>query len=218
VIENVGRRSETWSEEGSPTQVGENSLNGYERNSLFWNLGGGNFVDVGFLTQSDRIEDGRAVVVSDFDRDGRLDLLVQNLDKPAVLLMGRGEVGNWLQVDLEGTRSNREALGAIVTARIGRASQARQVAAGSGFIARSSATLHFGLGEADSVEALEIRWPSGHIQTLYEVAANQRLRVVEAGGFAAFRPGGLPSETPARSPGDPSRLRGAWRSLRAAPR
>ena len=109
VIENVGRRSENWSEDGSPTSVGDHSLNGYERNALFWNRGGGNFVDVGFLTQSNRIEDGRSVVVADFDRDGRQDLLIQNLEKPVVLLMGRGEVGNWLQVDLEGSRSNREA-------------------------------------------------------------------------------------------------------------
>ena len=185
VIENVGRRSENWSEDGAPTQVGDNSLNGYERNALFWNLGDGRFVDVGYLTQSNRIEDGRSVAVADFDRDGRLDLVIQNLEKPAVLLMGRGEVGNWLQVDLEGIAPNRDALGAVVKARVDGATLTRQVAAGSGFIGRSSPTLHFGLGDAERVDALEIRWPSGALELREGVTANQRLRLVEGAASAA---------------------------------
>jgi hypothetical protein len=179
VVENVGRRSETWSEEGAPTDVGDHSLNGYERNALFWNRGGGEFIDVAYLTHSNRIEDGRGVAVADFDRDGRLDLLLQNLDKPAVLLMGRGDAGHWLQVALEGSRGNRDALGAVVTARVDGSTQVRQVAAGSGFLASSSRILHFGLGDAKRVDALEIRWPSGRTQVLDDIAADQRLQVKE---------------------------------------
>lgn len=181
MIENVGRRSENWSEDGAPPDIGDASLNGYERNVLFWNRGDGRFVDVAFLAGANRIEDGRGVAVADFDRDGRLDLLLQNLDKPAVLLMGRGEVGNHLQLELEGTRSNRDALGAVVTARVGGTTHVRQVKAGSGFISSSSPILHFGLGGADIIDSLEIRWPSGERQVLTGVAANQRLRVVEPG-------------------------------------
>lgn len=146
---------------------------------LFWNRGDGRFEDVAYLTGTNRIEDGRGVAVADFDRDGRLDLLLQNLDKPAVLLMGRGETGHWLQLALRGTRSNRDALGAIVTARTGDALQTRQVAAGSGFLSSSSPVVHFGLGEARHVDLLEIRWPSGERQVLRDVAANQRLEIVE---------------------------------------
>lgn len=147
---------------------------------LFWNQGDDQFVDVGYLTGSNRVEDGRGVVVADFDRDGRLDLVIQNRDRPVVLLMGRGASGNWLEVDLEGTASNRDALGAVVIAHTadGR-SRARQVAGGSGYLARSSRVLHFGLGEAGTVDRLEIRWPSGHTQVLTEVATNQRLSVKE---------------------------------------
>jgi len=180
VIENVGRRSENWAEEGAPPDIGENSLNGFERNLLFWNLGDGRFVDVAYLTSSNRIEDGRGVAVADFDRDGRLDLLLQNLEKPAVLLMGRGESGAWLQVDLEGTRSNRDAIGAIVTIESGGRRQVRQVAAGSGFLSSSSHVLHFGLGDAQRVERLEVHWPSGRRDTRVDVDANQRLRIRES--------------------------------------
>ena len=88
MIENVGRRSENWSEDGAPPDIGEASLNGYERNVLFWNQGDGRFVDVAYLAGANRIEDGRGVAVADFDRDGRLDLLLQNLDRPAVLCHG----------------------------------------------------------------------------------------------------------------------------------
>jgi len=154
-------------------------MNGYERNVLFWNQGNGQFVDVGYLTGSNRIEDGRGVAVADFDRDGRLDLVIQNRDRPAVLLMGRGPAGNWLEVDLEGTESNRDALGAVVTSHVGGRAQARQVSGGSGYLARSSPVLHFGLGDAKSVDRLEIRWPSGHTQVLAGVTANQRIRVRE---------------------------------------
>lgn len=185
MIENVGRRSENWSEDGAPPDIGDASLNGYERNVLFWNRGEGQFVDVAYLAGANRIEDGRGVAVADFDRDGRLDLLLQNLEKPAVLLMGRGEVGRYLQVELVGTHSNRDALGAVVTARAGDRTQIRQVKAGSGFISSSSPVLHFGMADALQVDSLEVRWPSGERQVLTEIATNQRLRVTETREKAA---------------------------------
>jgi hypothetical protein len=183
VIENVGRRSkDNWSEAGMPPDVGENSLNGFERNVLFQNQGGGKFIDVGYATGSNRIEDGRGVAVADFDRDGRLDLLLQNLEKPAVLLMGRGKAGNWLQLSLEGTESNRGAIGAIATVRIGDEQQLRQVSAGSGFLSSSSPILHFGLGDATSVDSLEIRWPSGRTTEISGVQAGHRYVIRETTG------------------------------------
>jgi len=180
VIENVGRRSPTWSEQGAPTDVGDKSLNGFERNALFWNRGEGGFADVGFLTGSNLIEDGRGVAVADFDRDGRLDLVVQNLDKPAALLMSRGTAGNWLQLELEGTTSNRDAVGARAIVRLGAQQQLRQVAAGSGYLAVSSPVLHFGLGDAEVVDSIEIVWPSGTRDRFSDVRANQRLSIRES--------------------------------------
>ncbi len=179
VIENVGRRSRQWGNQGDPTDVGDYSLNGRERNALFWNRGDGRFVDVGFVAGADRIEDGRGVAVADFDQDGRLDLVVQNLDQPAVLLMGKGEVGRWLQLALEGAGPNRDAVGAVVRVHAGDLTVSRQVSAGSGFLASSSPVLHFGLGEARRIDRIEIRWPSGRRETLEGVATGQRLRLQE---------------------------------------
>ncbi len=178
VIENVGRRSEQWGGEGDPTDLGDASLNGRERNALYWNRGADGFEDVGHLTHAARPEDGRSVAVADFDRDGRLDLAIQNLDKPAVLLMGRGEGGNWLQVSLEAA-DGRDPIGARITARVGGRRQLRQVVAGSGFLSSSSRVQHFGLGEAEHVDALEIHWPSGARDTLTGVSVNQRIVVRE---------------------------------------
>ena len=179
VIENVGRRSRRWGGQGDPTDVGDASLNGRETNALYWNRGGGRFEEVGYLTGAGRIEDGRGVAVADLDRDGRLELVIQNLDAEAVLLASRGESGNWLQVVLEGTRSNRDAIGARVVARVGERRQLRQVAAGSGFLSSSSRVLHFGLGAAERVEELEILWPSGERQVLRDVPVNQRIALRE---------------------------------------
>jgi hypothetical protein len=185
VIENVGRRSRRWGSEGDPTDVGEQSLNGYERDALFRGLGDGRFADVGHLVGANRIEDGRAVAVADFDRDGRLDLLLQSLDRPAVLLMGRGEGGHWLALDLRGAGANRDAVGAIAIAQVEGRRLARQRVVGTGFLSASSPVLHFGLGGARTVETLEIRWPDGDRQQLHQIPADQRLLVVQGEGVAA---------------------------------
>jgi hypothetical protein len=187
VIENVGRRSSTWGGEGDPTDVGDASLNGRERNALYWNRGEDGFEDVGHVVHANRSEDGRGVAVADFDRDGRLDLAIQNLEKPAVLLMGRGEAGNWLQVSLVTASGSRDAIGARVVARVGEKRQLRQVIANSGFLSSSSRVQHFGLGDAERVDSLEIHWPSGARQTLTGIEANQRIEVHEGERWATAR-------------------------------
>jgi hypothetical protein len=177
VVENVGRRSSQWGKQGDPTDVGDKSLNGYERNALFRGRGAGRFEDVGHLVGANRIEDGRGVAVADFDRDGLLDVVVQSLERPAVLLMGRGSGGHWLALDLVGTGPNRDAVGAVVTAHVGEQRFTRQRATGTSFLSASSPTLHFGLGDADHIDRLEIRWPDGSHEVLDDVPANQRVRL-----------------------------------------
>jgi hypothetical protein len=177
MFEGVGRRRDQT--EGRMVDIGENSLNGYERNCLFRNNGDGTFTDVAHVNLADRVEDGRSVSVLDYDRDGCPDILLRNYRQPAQLLRGRRLGGHWLQVKLVGTRSNRDAVGARAVAVTGDRRQLREVAAGSGYLGNSSLVQHFGLGAATRVDRLEIAWPSGLRTELRDVAADRRVVVVE---------------------------------------
>jgi hypothetical protein len=88
-------------------------------------------------------------------------------------------VRNWVELRLTGTKSNRDAIGALVTLKVGGKTLVRQVQTSSGYLSQSSRTLHFGLGDAKSVESCEIRWPSGLKQTLDHLETNRRVDVTE---------------------------------------
>ena len=177
MFEGVGRRLDAKS--GTLVNIGQNSLNGYERNVLFRNNGDGTFTDVAFVNGADRPEDGRGVSVFDYDRDGQLDILIRNYRQPAQLLHNRGGSGHWLQLRLIGVRSNRDAVGARIRLRTGAGLQSREVSAGSAYLSGSSLVQHFGLGAATTVAAVEIDWPSGTRTTLHDLAADRRYTVVE---------------------------------------
>ncbi len=175
MLEGVGRRSGA----DKILDLGVNSLNGYERNGLFRNNGDGTFTDVGWLHEADREEDGRGVAIFDFDRDGRLDIALRNYRQPAGLLRNTGAKRHWISFELVGTRSNRDAVGALIRVRAGGAWQTRVVASGSGYLSGSSLRQHFGLGNADTVDEVEISWPSGLHSQLRSLSANRSYRVIE---------------------------------------
>lgn len=122
----------------------------------------------------------RAVVFADFDRDGRMDAVVSALNAPIELWWNRTPMGgrHWLQVHLQGRRSNRSAIGAEVRCHAGGRLQLRTVSGSAGYASTSDLTLHFGLGES-AAASLEIRWPSGSLQKLSSVAVDQRLTLEE---------------------------------------
>ena len=115
MLESVGRRS------GNEMllDLGQNTLNGYERNGLFRNNGDGTFTDVGWLNDVDKDNDGRGLAILDIDRDGRLDFAIRNYRQPAVLLRNTGAEGNFATFKLQGTTSNRDAVGARIRVRTG---------------------------------------------------------------------------------------------------
>ena len=160
--------------------IGEHSLNGNERDCLFRNNGDGTFTDVGYVNQSDRVEDGRGVSLFDYDGDGRVDVVVRNYRQPVQLLHNVGDPAHWIDVKLIGTRSNRDAVGARVLVTAGGMRQMREVHAGAGYLSGSSLVQHFGLGPAASVDRIEIHWPSGSVTTVTDVPANQRLTLTES--------------------------------------
>jgi len=155
------------------------SISAREKHRLFRNTGAG-FREMAEAAGVADTGDGRGVALADFDGDGDLDIFVTNCGQPAVLY--RNDVGasrHWLQVRLVGTRSNRDAVGARLSATAGDLRQTREVDGGNGFSAQSSRVVQFGLGDHERVDALEIRWPSGTRQTLKDVAADQRLTITE---------------------------------------
>lgn len=176
-MEGVGRRLNTPS--GFLLNIGNHSLNGREQNVLFRNNGDETFTEVGWVNAADRIEDGRGMAVLDSDRDGRLDIALRNFYQPAGLLQNRRGSGHWIGFELEGTRSNRDAIGARVRIRTGAEWQTRVVTGGSGYLSGSSLRQHFGLGSATRVDEVLIDWPSGERSELRNLEADRLHRIRE---------------------------------------
>lgn len=166
------------------------SFNAHERNCLFLNLGGRQFIESGYATGVDVDLESRGVAVADFDEDGGLDLAVRSVARRKLSLF-HNEIAaatNVLRVQLVGTKSNRDAVGAVVSIRTGNLTQTRVRVAGSGFQGQSEATLHFGLGRAPLVEELTVRWPSGLVERFDTIGPNAVARIVEGEGRLSTRP------------------------------
>ena len=150
--------------------------------SLYRNVGNGRFEELqGPAGQSlwrERV--GRGSATADFDHDGDVDLLVSNAGQSAELF--RNELSgehSWLTVELEGTRSNRSAIGARVTIKTAETTQTREVRAGSSYLSQSDLALTFGLGRASRVAEFRVAWPSGRKTVLKDVTARQILALKE---------------------------------------
>jgi enediyne biosynthesis protein E4 len=154
-----------------------------QSNRIFLNRDG-HFEDISASVGSDfqAVALHRGVVFADFDRDGRMDAAVTALNAPIELWWNRSPqqapARHWLQLRLTGKKSNRSAVGAEVRCHAGGRLQVRTVSGSMGYASTSDLTVHFGLGEAIKA-VVEIRWPSGVLQHLGEVQADQRLSPVE---------------------------------------
>jgi hypothetical protein len=162
--------------------IGAMSWSGYQKKKLFRNLGTQSFREMAAEAGVANDRDGRGVGVADFDDDGRLDLYQTNVDQPALLYRNiSAGSGHWLELKLMGTKSNRDAIGARVTVKIGDATLVREVNGGNGYASQSTARLHFGLGAATKIDAVEIRWPSGRVEKV-SVAVDRIVTVKEGTG------------------------------------
>jgi hypothetical protein len=188
-----------------PKYFGRRSWHGYERNRYLLNRGDGTFLETGRAAGADLLLNSRGVAVADFWNRGKLDIAVAASTDRHALLKNEIETGrHWLGVELVGTTSNRDGVGARVYARTGSGQQLREVVLGDGYGSQNSLRQYFGLGASTGVDTLVVKWPrSGIIQTFKNVAADRIVEVVEGREALAekhYRPRGAPPEA-----GRPSR-------------
>lgn len=155
---------------------------------LWQNNGTGQFTEIGAATGVDDTGQGRGLLTFDYDNDGDLDIfVVNNGDQPVLLRNDGGNDNRYLRIDLQGTLSNRDGVGALITVTpdVTQPDEISiwEVNAGSHYLAQSELTAHFGLGsDLQSVDAIKIHWPSGAQQILHDVPTNTELSVIELAG------------------------------------
>ncbi|MFC2075680.1 CRTAC1 family protein [candidate division KSB1 bacterium] len=154
-------------------------------NDLSDGSGSGKFRDVGdeagpvFRQKSV----SRGVTVGDYDNDGDQDVFIVDLARPSRLLRNDGgNRGNWLQIMLRGAESNRDGIGAKVILKSGDLVRLTERISQRGYLGHNDPRLHFGLGERDRVDEIEVRWPSGVVQKVKPKGINRLITIVEGEG------------------------------------
>jgi hypothetical protein len=156
------------------------SLSGFQQKRVWINDGAGQFKEVAQLIGVTDIYDGRSIALADFGNRGVLDAVVANERGPLLLYRNTVTPGNrWIEFELEGSASNRSAIGAQAKVFWNGQQQVQEVSGGSGFCAQNQRRLHFGLGQVTAIDRVEIRWPSGKTQTIAAPELNRIHKVVE---------------------------------------
>ena len=159
----------------------------HEPKQVYRNLGDGRFQELtndmaGPLLDA---KSSRGAAFADYDNDGDTDVLVVNMNEPPTLLRNDTASGNhWITLRLIGTNSNRDAIGARVTAKSGSVIQTAEVRSGGSYLSHNDMRVHFGLGAADKVDQIEVRWPSGLVETFIELKPDDFHTLQEGKGQA----------------------------------
>jgi len=171
-------------------QIGDGKLHvSYkEPKILYRNLRNGRFEDISSKAGVSALppQVGRGCAFGDFDNDGDVDIVINNLDGPPSLLRNDGgNRNNWLMVKCTGTRSNRSAIGTRVRVLTGERAQIDEVMSGSSYYSQNDLRLHFGLGGASKADLIEVLWPSGIKESFRDIEANQLLAIRETKGIVS---------------------------------
>ena len=157
-----------------------------QRNLLYHNAGDGTFDDVTSAAGPglELRRSGRGVAFGDFDNDGDLDVVINNQNDPLTLLRNDGGNKNhWLSIRTVGAKSNRDGIGARIAILAGGRRQIDEVRSGGSYLSQNDLRVHVGLGQASRLDRLEIRWPSGIVDKLENISADQFLVVREGTGI-----------------------------------
>jgi len=156
------------------------SHSGYQQKHVWMNDGAGRFIDVAQAIGVTDTYDGRAVAFADLWNRGVLDVIVANQRGPLLLYKNTVSPENqWIEFELQGTRSNRSAIGTRVTLSWNDKTQVQEVSGGSGFSAQNDRRLHFGLGKDAQIRSAVIRWPSGKTQTMDSLLPGKLYKIEE---------------------------------------
>ena len=182
IFEMLIRPGVDFSDVNSWPAIGDRSWSGYQKKKLLRNMDGQVFKEMAAAAGVDNDLDGRGVAIADFDNDGRLDMYQTNADQPSLLYRNEtSAVGHWVELNLLGTKSNRDAIGARITLKAGGREWIREVDGGNGYSGQSTMRVHFGLGAAEKIDAVEIRWPSGAKESV-AVPVNKLTTIQEGKG------------------------------------
>jgi hypothetical protein len=163
-------------------QNGQNGQGNGQRDGMFREVSR----DAGPALSVPRVSRGAAF--GDLDNDGDIDIVVGELDgAPMILRNDGGNGANWITLELRGARGNRLALGARVKVVTGKLVQVDEVRSGGSYLSQNDLRLHFGLGKAERVDRVEIRWPSGKTEALQNLAARSFYTVKEGAGIVPLK-------------------------------
>ena len=178
------------------------SLSGHERNCCFLNGRGGRFADVSAVARLDFDDDGRVLALADWDYDGDVDFWIANRSGPQLRYLSNqlAPRSGFLAIRLQGVDCNRDAIGASVEVESvinGQpVTQSSTLKAGEGYLSQNSKWMHFGLGDAEAVKKLTVRWPNGNTQSFNNVQCNRWYQLVEREQLATWTPPELPPLQP----------------------
>ena len=192
--ENVKGYRRAWGQIYQLIRMG-GSLSGQERNCAFLNMRDGQFGNISAVSGIDYPDDGRSLVIVDWDQDGDLDMWTTNRTAPRLrFLRNNGRhTGHFVALRLvgNGTTTNRDAVGArieMITAPAASSPQITTLRAGEGFISQNSKWIHFGLGDATEVGQIVVHWPGGEIERFTGMAVDKRYVLVQGSGRANEAP------------------------------
>jgi hypothetical protein len=173
------------------------SFSGNERDSVYFNKGGKDFVSISGISGLDDPGDGRSFAILDYDRDGWSDIVVASVTAPTLQLY-RNQMGDKSSAEVRKNQmvavrfvggnhtaepskewTNRDGYGAVLTVDLGGTTLVREHRAGEGMAAQNSATMLIGIGERSGVGSLSVRWPSGKTQGIGKVSANTLVTLYE---------------------------------------